>query len=195
MLEEEFTNVVGKIAKVFARRKVRHAVIGGVAVGLRSRPRATKDIDLIVQVPALSFPGLLEELVEVGFQIDVHEAVRHWSTDRFIAFMHGRVRVDWMQPVLPLYANVISTAEPKPWLDTSLNIATPEGLILTKMAAFRTQDQADIETLLAANKDTIDLNLIRQEWSAVSVGEEARTKWLEDAFARLAPAREGTSGC
>jgi len=45
----------------------------------------------------------------------------------------------------------------------------------------------DIETLLIANRDDLDVGLIRQEWSAVAAGEEARTGWLEDALARLVP--------
>src|SRR5271154_6487747 len=105
------------------------------------------------------------------------DAVRRWSADRFLTFSHGQVRVDWMQPVLPLYAMVLNTAEPKPWLEANLNVATAEGLILTKLVAFRPQDQADIESLLIANRDNIDLELIRREWSAVSLGEEARTAW------------------
>ena len=40
-----------------------------------------------------------------------------------------------------------------------------EGLLLTKMVAFRPQNPIDIESLLTANCDTIDVNLIRQEWA------------------------------
>jgi hypothetical protein len=189
MVETDVVEVVRRLAVVFARRQVRHALIGGLAVGLRGRPRATKDADFIVQVPALVFPGLLEELVGDGFVIDVMDVVRRWPVERFTAFWCGGVRVDWMQPVLPVYATVLNTAEVKPWLDTALRVATAEGLILTKIVAFRPQDQADIETLLIANRDEIDVGLIRQEWSAVAEGEDARTAWLEEAIARLVPPR------
>jgi hypothetical protein len=138
-----------------------------------------------VHVPAIEFPGLLEELVSEGLEIDVLDIVRRWSADRFVAFWQGRVRVVWMQPVLPLYASVLRTAEVQPWLDASLRVATPEGLIITKMVAFRPQDQADIETLLIANREQIDLAYIRKEWSAVAKGEDVRTQWLENAIARL----------
>jgi hypothetical protein len=104
-------------------------------------------------------------------------------------FFHGGARIDWMQPVLPLYANVLASAESEPWLDAELRVATAEGIILTKLLAFRPQDQADIETLLTANRDDIDIALIRREWSAVAEGEEARTAWLESAITRLVPPR------
>ena len=159
--DPELVDVVRRLAVVFARRKVRHALIGGLAVGLRSRPRATKDADFILHVPAMSFPGLLDELAADGFEIDVTDLVRRWSTDRFVVFYRGQARIDWMQPILPLYAHVMDAAESRPWLDTDLYVATAEGLILTKMVAFRPQDQVDIEHLLIANQDKIDVELIR----------------------------------
>jgi len=185
MAETELEEVVGKMAAVFGRRHVRHALIGGLAVGLRSRPRATKDADFIVRVPAIAFPGLLEELAGEGFEIDLMDMIRRWSVERFLVLGCGRVRVDWMQPILPLYSKVLESAKERPWLDTSIHVATAEGLILTKMVSFRAQDQADIETLLIANRDDIDLDLIRREWAPVSVGEETRTAWLENAIKRL----------
>ncbi len=76
------------------------------------------------------------------------------------------------------------------WTDgCSVRIATAAGLILTKMVAFRPQDLADIETLLIANRDDIDVDMIRLEWSAVSTGEEARTAWLEGAISRFVPSK------
>jgi hypothetical protein len=181
------TEAVRRIGAVFARRQVNHALIGGLAVGLRSRPRATKDADFIVHVPAIAFPSLLEELVTEGFTIDVMDVVRRWSVERFTAFWCDQVRIDWMQPVLPLYATVLKTAELTSWLDVGLRVATAEGLILTKLVAFRPQDQADIESLLIGNRDRIDLDIIRREWSAVATGEDPRTIWFEDAACRLLP--------
>ena len=94
-----------------------------------------------------------------------------------------------MQPVVPLYTHVLDSAKSEDWLDAKLNIATSEGLILTKMAAFRLQDQADIESLLAANRDDIDLEWIRREWAPYARSEPDRTAWLEEAIARIVPPR------
>jgi hypothetical protein len=71
-----------------------------------------------------------------------------------------------------------------------VRFATAEGLVLTKMAAFRPQDLADIETLLSANRDTIDVALVRGEWSAVAAEDDAQTVWLESAIARLVAPRK-----
>jgi hypothetical protein len=180
---------VRQLAVVFGRRAVSHALVGGLAVGFRGRPRATKDADFILHVPALSFPGLLEDLIAEGFEIDLMDVVRRWPVDKFTVFFRGRVRIDWMQPILPLYASVLRTAEEKPWHGSHIRIATAEGLILTKMISFRPQGKVDVETLLIANRDAIDLDFVRREWETVAEGEEARTGFLEDAIARLVPGR------
>jgi hypothetical protein len=177
-----------QLAGIYSRRRVTHALIGGLAVGLRSRPRATKDADFIVSIPALSLPIVLEDLVQDGFEIDVTAMVRRWPVDRFAVFQKGRIRVDWMQPILPLYTHVLDGAESDQWYGTDLRVATAEGLILTKLIAFRPQDQADIESLLEVNRDMIDVDWIRREWSEVAEGEDTRTNWLESALSRLIPA-------
>jgi hypothetical protein len=69
-------------------------------------------------------------------------------------------------------------------------VAPAEGLILTKMVSFRPQDQFDIETLLTANRDQIDIDLIRREWSIFAASESERTTWLESVIERRVVRRE-----
>ena len=83
------------------------------------------------------------------------------------------------------------TPSPLEWTEGhTVRVATAEGLILTKMVAFRPQDQVDIETLLTANRDRIDIDLIREEWSPFAATEPERTAWLESAIARRVVRRE-----
>jgi PAS domain-containing protein len=90
------------------------------------------------------------------------------------------------QPVLPLYVHALESASPFPWTEGhSVRVVSPEGLIVTKLVSFRPQDQEDIRTLLAANRDDIDVDSIRREWGAVALGEESRTNWLEAELAAV----------
>jgi hypothetical protein len=80
----------------------------------------------------------------------------------------------------------LAAATSLPWTPGhSLRVLAPEGLVVTKLVAFRPQDQEDIRTLLAANHAAIDTDLIRREWAAVSAGEEERTAWLEAELAAI----------
>lgn len=189
-LADDLIRAVEVIADTLAAQGIRYALIGGLATILRGRPRFTQDVDILLQVPAIALPGLLDELAARGFSLDKTTVMREFTQEHVTAFRFGSVPIDWLKPVLPLYTRTIADASPLAWTEGhSIFVASPEGLILTKMVAFRPQDQADIETLLLANRDDIDLALVRQEWSAVAEGEEARTAWLEDAIRRLVPPR------
>ena len=129
-------------------------------------------------------------MIRVGFDLAADTVIREYVREHMTAFRFGAVRVDWIKPVLPLYSRTLADASALIWTEGHiLKVATAEGLILTKLVSFRSQDQVDIETLLIANRDEIDLRVIRHEWSAVAEGEEARTAWLEAAISRLVTPR------
>ena len=190
LLADELVRAVELLADTLYANSIRYAVVGGLATLMRGRPRFTQDVDVLLDVPQLALPGLLDELVRQGFDLDMATVIREYVSEHMTAFRFGTVRIDWLKPVLPLYARTLADASSLTWTEGHLvRVATAEGLILTKMVSFRPQDQADIETLLIANRDEVDIGLIRQEWSAVAAGQEARTAWLEDAVARLVPPR------
>jgi hypothetical protein len=189
-LADELIRAVELQADVFATRSIRYALIGGLASSMRGRPRFTQDVDVLLDVPQLALPGLLDELAQRDFTFDQLTVIREYVREHMTTLRFGSVRIDWMKPVLPLYARTLADASSLTWTEGHpLRVATAEGLILTKLVAFRPQDQADIETLLIANRDEIDVELIQCEWSVVAEGEEARTAWIEDAIARLVPKR------
>ena len=51
-------------------------------------------------------------------------------------------------------------------------------------------ERAVIDTLLTANRDTFDLQLIREEWSPFAASEGERTALLEASIARRVVRRE-----
>jgi hypothetical protein len=157
-----------------------------MATILRGRPRFTQDIDILLDVPQIALPGLLDDLVARGFSLDRDKVIQEFVQHHMTTFRFGVVRIDWLKPVLPLYAHALAAATSLPWTPGySLTVLQPEGLIVTKLVAFRPQDQEDIRALLAANQDDIDTDLIRREWSAVARGEEERTTWLEAQLAAI----------
>jgi hypothetical protein len=182
---------VQALAEVFDARSIRYALIGGLAFMLRGRPRYTQDVDFLVDVPQIALPALLDDLVERGFSLDRTAVIQQYTREYVASFPFGRVRIDWLKPVLPLYSRTLAEAEPLEWTGGYMvRVATAEGLILTKMVAFRPQDQVDIETLLTANRDTINIDLIRQEWSLFAATEPERTAWLEAVIERRVVRRE-----
>lgn len=174
-------------AAALDRHAVRYALIGGLATGYRSRPRYTKDIDFIVDVPAVTLPGLLADLRERGFQFDEPTVIAEFTQHHMAVLWRAGVRFDWLKPILPAYRHVLDRAtleeaEPQP-----LRVATAEGLILLKLLAFRLQDQTDIEALVAANRPALDLAWIKSEWEAIFPLDDPRMRWLVEQVESAPP--------
>jgi hypothetical protein len=191
LLPGDSVRAVESLVEAFDARSVRYALIGGLATMLRGRPRFTKDVDFLIEVPQIVLPGLLDDLVARGCVLDPSVVIKQFVQENVASFPFGRVRVDWLKPVIPLYSRTLADAGPLPWTEGhTVRVATAEGLILTKMVAFRPQDQIDIESLITANRDTINLNLIREEWSNIAAIEPERTTWLESVIAKRVIRRE-----
>ena len=192
LLDDELGRAVELLAEVFAARSIRHALIGGLATSLRGRERSTRDADFLVDVPQVQLPALLDDLIDKGFTLDPSVVIPEFVKRHITSFTFAKIRIDWLKAtVLPLYARALSDASPLPWSGgLALRVATAEGLILTKMVAFRTRDQEDIKTLLTANRDAIDVGMIREEWAPFAASEPERTTWLEGEIQRVVVRRE-----
>jgi hypothetical protein len=176
---ENLRNGLLTLADTFAKWNIEYALIGGLAAGYRARPRFTQDIDLVLRIPQLVLPRLLEDLKTEGFDFDLTTVIRQWNQEHItVLFYHG-LQVDWLKPVIDLYGRVIESATEDDWLGHRIRVATPESLILTKLIAFRRQDQVDIENLLAANRGQLDLNYIRDQWQSVALENDPRTAQFE----------------
>jgi hypothetical protein len=68
VLADELIRAVELLADVFSARSIDYALIGGLATMLRGRPRFTQDVDVLLEVPHLALPALLDNLVERGFR-------------------------------------------------------------------------------------------------------------------------------
>jgi predicted nucleotidyltransferase len=180
-----------QIADVLNSSNIRYALIGGIAVGFRSQPRFTKDIDLLLEISQVKLPGLLDDLHDRGFAFETAKTIQEWTKDHLAVIDFHGVRIDWLKPVIPLYKHVIDTSKTETWLGCSVAIASPECLILTKLIAFRTQDQVDIENLLAANQGQLDVPFIRSEWETIASESDPRMqRFLEMAAKFYGPIPE-----
>lgn len=184
-LPKDLLTALEELVWAFERKKIRYALIGAVAAGFRSRPRFTQDLDFLLEIPQLVLPALLDDLRDRGFHFDLATTIREWTQQHLTALSFRSVRIDWLKPVLACYQHVINEGRPESWLGTSVRIASPEGLILTKLLAFRTQDQLDIENLLAANRGQLDLDWIRNEWQQMMQPDDPRMQRFAEMVERL----------
>ena len=144
-------------------RRVRYAIIGGIAILQHTRVRTTDDIDALMTVPQIEMPGLFEALQGRGFTVDILKNIRELRDDGFTSVRFADVAIDLMQPILPVYAHVLDRAIDALILGQSAKVSSAEGLIVMKLIAMRPQDEADIQDLLAAYAGGLDLDYVRAE--------------------------------
>ena len=157
-----------------------YVLIGGLAAGYRSQPRFTQDVDLLLQIPQLQLPGLLDNLRDRGFEFDTESVIREWNAEHMTVLNYSGVRIDWLKPVLPCFQHVIDTAIEEVWQEIPVRVATAEALILMKLISFRRQDLVDIESILVANRNELDLNWIRNELAPVIPADDPRIEQFDE---------------
>ena len=79
-LAGDLVAAVEGLGAAFQARGIRYALLGGLATILRGRPRFTQDVGVLLDVPQVELPGLLDDLIDRGFSLDTPTVIRHeWA--------------------------------------------------------------------------------------------------------------------
>lgn len=178
----QLNEALAHIVSVFNNRHVKYCIIGGYAVGYLSTPRFTKDVDFIVQVPQLVLPSLIEDLIALGFELDLFTSIKRWNQEHMIVFAYHGYRIDWLKPAIPLHQHVVDSAIETEWNGHQVRFASVESLILLKLLAFRPQDQLDVDSLIASKGTNINLPYIDSEWQTIGELTDPPMQWFKERY-------------
>lgn len=136
----------------------RFALIGGLALAPYKVVRATRDVDLLVEVE--SADAIDAAVADLGYRC------LHRSADA-ANYGRGDERVDFLYASRPIARRLLATAAELEGALGKLRVVSAEGLIGFKLQGFvndprRTQDLEDIRALLRANRDTLDVGEVRE---------------------------------
>jgi hypothetical protein len=132
----------------FARSKVEVVLVGGYAVAFHGRPRATKDIDLVVRGTPANLEAAAGALDRFGAPSNVVAAMRQMKPTEVIFMGQPPLRVDMLQTIdgvdsEGLFARaIIATVA-----GLQLRVISLPDLIANKRAAARPQDLLDAAML------------------------------------------------
>ena len=146
-----------------AGRHTPHVLIGGVAVGLLARPRATLDIDGIAWVADGDWKKLVADAKASGFTPREKDPIEFIRQTRMLLLRHDAsgVEIDLSLGALPFEQAAIQRSVTLVIDGLSIPIPTPEDLIIMKAIAHRPQDMADIDAIARAHP-SIDVSVIEQ---------------------------------
>ncbi len=159
----DFRIVLSSLLPRLRARKVRYAIAGGVAVGILARPRATKDLDLLVCADDLQ--AAHDCVIEMGFER--FQLTRSFS--RYESELADLGLVDFQHAEGRVMEAMVRRARSHAYQGVAgrVRVITPEDLIGLKAVAIannpnrRAGDYADMVSLVRAGRRRID-------WTRVS---------------------------
>ncbi len=145
--------------------RVRWALLGGLAVSIRSEPRTTKDIDLAIAVADdREAERIIGDFMARGYRM-LHEPLERTDMDRMstvrlvASARSGRVIVDLLFASSGIEPEIVAAAELREAVPgVELPVITTAHLLAVKILAGRDKDRADIQSLLryASQEDLLE---------------------------------------
>lgn len=137
----EFLGILNKIG-------IEHAIIGGVAAGMWSEERTTKDIDFTVSMNEAQWP-LLKEALEAHPETSVFQT--SFDSGEKIPFLvrlrYKGIIIDLLASLTPYQDLLIQRKVTTNVWGYTVNVASAEDIILLKLLAHRGQDIVDLKKI------------------------------------------------
>ena len=130
-------------------QRVRYLIVGGYAVGFHARPRATKDIDVLVDPTPANAARLRRALVEfLGAETPGITIAKLTNPRTLLVLGVPPVRIDVLTSILGVaFAGAWKRRVDGRFGAVETHYLSLDDLIASKRAAGRLQDLADLETL------------------------------------------------
>ncbi len=152
---EPLLRALRAVAAWLVAEAVPGALIGGVAVALVSRPRTTKDIDVLAFPDEKHLGALLRSAAAHGIVPRVPEALAFAARSRVLLLRHEPtgVPIDFALGALGFERDVVGRAVSLDLGGFSFPVATPGDLVVLKAVAHRPVDAADIDAILSTHPE------------------------------------------
>lgn len=134
----------------FQRHEVRYVVIGGIAAALHGVPRATFDLDILIEPTAENARRLLDALVEAQLGTASLISAEELLANEITVFQ-DRVRID-VQTLTPglSFEDAWRNRQTMAYHGQEFHVASRADLIASKRAAGRPVDLEDVRLLKLA---------------------------------------------
>lgn len=171
MTRNIIVTVLNELLKVCKNRKIKVVLMGGVAVSVYARPRATYDIDSVISIKKERIDNFLSILKKVGFRYDKKEPVKSIQGLSFITLCYGKYKtyVDLFIAGNEFQENILTRSKRVRFNKMTLNIISPEDLILIKLQAGREQDIEDARNIISESRKKIDFKYLKKWARALNV--------------------------
>lgn len=156
-------DLLARLERAFARRGVRWFLFGAQAAILHGVARLSADVDVTVDLGALSSAELVAALAKAGFDLRGEDVVGLAETTRVLPFVHraSRIPVDVVLAGPGLEEQFFARVEERIVGEARVPVAAAEDLVVMKVLAGRPRDLDDVAAIIRARRGTLDVLLIR----------------------------------
>jgi len=139
-----------------------YCLIGALALGVWGAVRATQDIDFLILLDHERRDALTASLSTAGFEPD-----RRWADLNPLAkesvtrFRFGPHPVDLLHAQDAFHREALARRRTMAIENVTIEVASPEDLMLLKLRAGRDQDFVDVAGIVARQKDALDVGYLR----------------------------------
>ena len=142
--------MINRLTDVFAsfqKHRVRYVVIGGIAAVLHGVPRATFDLDILIEASAENAQRLLDALTEINFATALLTTADDLIAHEITIFK-DRVRIDVQTSTPGLrFEDAWQRRIAMTYQGQDFYVASKEDLVASKRAAGRDRDIEDVRLL------------------------------------------------
>lgn len=167
MNDNPLIHALKEVCSFLKNSKIEYMLVGGLAVGIWSRPRATVDIDFLISARIDDSDALRQRLNEsVRFVLIHNEPITFEKISLLRATLKSNtdISVDFLFVDDDFKSEALSRKVATQVADFPINIATPEDLIILKLLSERQQDRLDAEGILEMQRENLDMEYIKK-WS------------------------------
>jgi hypothetical protein len=174
----ELDDALISVASWLDRENLPYMVIGGFAVTIWGEPRFTRDLDITVLVPPDQVEPTIDRVCSEFVSL-VADPVKFVSETRVLPIMAGSVPVDLVFAALPYEEAAIRRARAVRLKNATVQICSPEDLILHKIVSPRPRDHDDIEGVFRYRHSELDYGYLdpRVEELADALADASMLDW------------------
>jgi predicted nucleotidyltransferase len=132
----------------FGRAGVEFVIVGAYAVAFHVRPRATKDLDIVLHGDDENLARAAEALARFGAPSNVVHATRTLAPTEVVYLGQEPLRIDLLRAIEGVDSGALfERAVAGEWDGVAIRVISFDDLVANKKAVGRKQDLADVELL------------------------------------------------
>jgi hypothetical protein len=168
MVAKPVAATLERALEALSESQTRTAVMGGFAVAIWGHPRSTRDIDLLVDIPAHEREKVIGQLAARGFRAKRDSAIVQVEGGELLQLLYAPpdafldIQADLFLAETEFQRSALSrrVAMPAASLSENVFVVTCEDLIVFKLLAGRILDRVDAVMLLKSNRVNLDMTYL-----------------------------------